>query len=177
MATDLRRDKIYIRVYLICMNFVVQIFIPFVVLITLNFLTYRTIKASEENLLNNIRIHYSCRKRLQDAQRQSETFKNGDEIQELNIGETYEKGSEQRRSIIQQNKATSLRKREVILSRISIYIVFVFLFCHSLRIIPNVYEMICTYTKVCQLVFERILNDLKSILIVFCSNLDLFLPS
>ncbi len=51
------------------------------------------------------------------------------------------------------NKATSLRKREVILSRISIYIVFVFLFCHSLRIIPNVYEMICTYTKVHNTVF------------------------
>jgi hypothetical protein len=46
------------------------------------------------------------------------------------------------------NKATSLRKREVILSRISIYIVFVFLFCHSVRIIPNAYEMISTYTKV-----------------------------
>ena len=36
----------------------------------------------------------------------------------------------------------------MILSKISIYIVFVFLFCHSLRIIPNMYEMIQTYTKV-----------------------------
>ena len=49
---------------------------------------------------------------------------------------------------LSENKATSLRKREVILSKISIYIVFVFLFCHSLRIIPNMYEMIQTYTKV-----------------------------
>jgi len=44
-----------------------------------------------------------------------------------------------------QNKATSLRKREVVLSRISLYIVFLFLFCHSLRTIPNVYEMVATY--------------------------------
>ena len=46
------------------------------------------------------------------------------------------------------NKASSLRKREVTLSRISIYIAFVFLFCHSIRIIPNSYELISTYTQV-----------------------------
>ncbi len=46
------------------------------------------------------------------------------------------------------NKATNLRKREVVLSRISIYIVFVFLLCHSVRIIPNGYEMFTTYIKV-----------------------------
>ena len=33
MATDMRKDKTYIRVYLICMNFLVQIVIPFAVLI------------------------------------------------------------------------------------------------------------------------------------------------
>ena len=48
-----------------------------------------------------------------------------------------------------ENKATSLRKREVVLSKISCYIVFVFLFCHSVRIIPNIYEMVTTYTQVC----------------------------
>ena len=47
-----------------------------------------------------------------------------------------------------RNKASSLRKREVTLSRISIYIAFVFLFCHSIRIIPNIYELITTYTQV-----------------------------
>jgi hypothetical protein len=48
----------------------------------------------------------------------------------------------------QANKASMLRKREVALARISIYIVFVFLFCHSVRIVPNTYEMISTYTEV-----------------------------
>ena len=50
-------------------------------------------------------------------------------------------------STLPPSKTTSLRKREVILSKISIYIVFVFIFCHSLRIIPNVYEMITTYMR------------------------------
>ena len=54
-ATDLRKDKIYIRVYLICMNFVVQILVPFIVLIILNLLTYITIRDSEKNLGENIR--------------------------------------------------------------------------------------------------------------------------
>ena len=55
VPTDLRKNKIYVRVYLTCMNFVVQILIPFTVLILLNFFTYRTIKASEQNLLQNYR--------------------------------------------------------------------------------------------------------------------------
>ena len=53
--TDLRKNKMYVRVYLICMNFIVQLLIPFTVLILLNYLTYRTIKVSEKNLLQNFR--------------------------------------------------------------------------------------------------------------------------
>ena len=55
IPTSLRKNKIYIRVYLICLNFVVQILVPFTVLIIFNFLTYRTIKESEKALLQNIR--------------------------------------------------------------------------------------------------------------------------
>ena len=44
MATDMRKDKTYIRVYLICMNFLVQIVIPFAVLIgNVQFLQFCTI--------------------------------------------------------------------------------------------------------------------------------------
>ncbi len=56
VATDLRKDKLYVRVYLICLNFLVQILFPFISLIALNFLTYRTIKESEATLLQNIRF-------------------------------------------------------------------------------------------------------------------------
>lgn len=43
------------------------------------------------------------------------------------------------------SQAESLRKREVALARISLYIVFVFLLCHCIRLIPNTFEMIQTY--------------------------------
>ena len=44
-----------------------------------------------------------------------------------------------------QETQESLRKREVALAKISLYIVLVFLFCHIIRIIPNAYEMIQSY--------------------------------
>lgn len=43
-----------------------------------------------------------------------------------------------------QASLTTPRKREVLLSRISIYIVFMFVICHSVRLIPNTFEMIFT---------------------------------
>ncbi len=44
--------------------------------------------------------------------------------------------------------ATSLRRREVTLARISLYIVFVFFICHTVRLLPNTFEMIQTYMEV-----------------------------
>jgi len=185
--TELRKDKIYIRVYLISINFVVQILIPFIVLVIFNLLTYRTIKESEKNLIQNVRIHYSSRRRAghhrqrhtserteqivltNDIPRRLEYRQNGehkemqneaqygvrngtqnggdsvDECCQISLDDDYDTSTTPIQ--LSENKATSLRKREVILSKISIYIVFVFLFCHSLRIIPNMYEMIQTYTK------------------------------
>jgi len=147
MATDMRKDKTYIRVYLICMNFLVQIVIPFAVLIGFNWLTYRTMKESEKTLLQNIRVHYqSNRNRTSTIRNNSENSTTNENItiQSSTNGGSSQNGNQ---AISTKNKATSLRKREVILSRISIYIVFVFLFCHSVRIVPNIYEMVCTYTK------------------------------
>lgn len=39
------------------------------------------------------------------------------------------------------------RRREVLLSKISIYIVYMFVCCHSVRIIPTIYELIWHYAK------------------------------
>ena len=53
MATDMRKDKTYIRVYLICMNFLVQIVIPFAVLIgkiQLYFYTVLTARCRYSNI-------------------------------------------------------------------------------------------------------------------------------
>ena len=110
-------------------------------------------KESEKTLLQNIRVHYqSNRNRTSTIRNNSENSTTNENItiQSSTNGGSSQNGNQ---AISTKNKATSLRKREVILSRISIYIVFVFLFCHSVRIVPNIYEMVCTYTKVRFLTF------------------------
>ena len=41
---------------------------------------------------------------------------------------------------------TIIRKREVVISRVSVYIVVILVSCHTIRIIPNVWEIAQTIT-------------------------------
>ena len=52
-------------------------------------------------------------------------------------------------SAVVSGNAGDLRRREVVLAKISLYMVFVFLICHSVKIVPNIYEMVQTYLEVC----------------------------
>ena len=54
-ATDLRINRIYIRVYILWLNLIVQIIVPFVLLTVLNILTYKKIVEFEQNLSNQMR--------------------------------------------------------------------------------------------------------------------------
>ena len=51
-------------------------------------------------------------------------------------------------SAVTSGNAGDLRRREVVLAKISLYMVFVFLICHSVKIVPNIYEMVQTYLEV-----------------------------
>ena len=59
-------------------------------------------------------------------------------------------------SIISGHFHSDLRRREVVLAKISLYMVFVFLICHSVKIVPNVYEMVQTYLTVSLIYFSKI---------------------
>ena len=54
--TELRLDEWYIRIYILWMNFVLQIIGPFILLIVLNVLTYKKILAFERTLSDTLRI-------------------------------------------------------------------------------------------------------------------------
>ena len=41
---------------------------------------------------------------------------------------------------------TIIRKREVVISRVSVYIVVILVSCHTVRIIPNIWEIAQTFT-------------------------------
>ena len=51
-------------------------------------------------------------------------------------------------SIVSGQASSDLRRREVVLAKISLYMVFVLLLCHSVKIFPNLYEMYLTYNGV-----------------------------
>ena len=46
------------------------------------------------------------------------------------------------------NPVVNLRKREVILAKVSICIVCIFFVCHGIKIVPNSFEMVQTYVAV-----------------------------
>jgi hypothetical protein len=41
-----------------------------------------------------------------------------------------------------------MRDKEVAMAKVSLLIVIIFLICHSIRIVPNTYEMVQTYMDV-----------------------------
>lgn len=49
-------------------------------------------------------------------------------------------------SIVSGQAHSDLRKREVVLAKISIYMVVVLLMCHVIKIVPNIYELVLTYS-------------------------------
>ncbi len=58
----MRKSKTYIRGYLIWTNLLVQIGLPFVTLLVLNYQIYTTIRESEKNLRRNLRcVVYTVR--------------------------------------------------------------------------------------------------------------------
>ena len=65
-------------------------------------------------------------------------------------GASAQRASATNSSIVSEQAHSDLRRREVVLAKISLYMVFVFLICHSVKIVPNIYEMLQTYLMVSQ---------------------------
>ena len=63
VVTPFRKSKLYIRIYLVWLNLFTQILLPFLVLVVMNYKIYNTIKKSEANLRNHLRVistHHSA---------------------------------------------------------------------------------------------------------------------
>ncbi|TRY79944.1 hypothetical protein TCAL_06554, partial [Tigriopus californicus] len=154
--TSLRLDRIYIRVYILWMNLLLLILGPFIVIIVLNFRVYRRIKQFEQTLLNdtlrvcftrvpnpngsgltqNLPLHQIHHRNSMGAPEMDRggTDRRGatDTIEEesgslIRNGSTLFKGLRKRR---RKSSANTPRRREVQLSKISIYIVLMFVICH-----------------------------------------------
>ena len=123
VLTPLRANPLYYSVYIIGLNFIFNGLLPFTFIISLNVLLYKQLKISRKQN-PSFRAHSLP---MAAMQLQFQIQQPGIEL----------KGT----------RAIKIRKKrikpsEIILARVSIMIVFVFIVCHSIRWIPNVYELI-----------------------------------
>ena len=126
--TDLRIDLNYVSIYLIWTNFIVMCVIPFSTLITLNSLTLNGLKKhlkQLENSASNIPLEVIG----SENRRQSGSASNSSTMHES-------------KNFWRTAVAIKRRNNEISLAKISLLIMSVFITCHSVRWIPNVYELI-----------------------------------
>ena len=108
--SPLRQDKYYYSVYIIGLNFAFNGLIPFLIVIMLNGLLYK----SFSSIWRETTSHSTCFQVL--------TSKKSCSITDL--------------------AKSRLKFSELTLAKVSLIVVFVFVVCHSLRWIPNTYELI-----------------------------------
>lgn len=116
--TVMRKNKYYYAIYIICLNFVFHGLIPFVIIITLNTLTYRELKEIELKP-----AFISRRSTITWTVERQQLRSEGESVQT-------------------ENRTFKIKRSELVLVRVSLAIVLVMLICHSIRWIPNIYELI-----------------------------------
>ena len=114
--TDLRKNKYYYSMYIVGLNLVFNGIIPFTLLIILNMLLYKRLKLILSDTSTYIRAS------------------------SVESNQPSNLPSEQNGLI--KNNMRRLKASEIVLAKVSIFIVFVFILCHSVRWIPNIYELI-----------------------------------
>lgn len=127
--TSLRRDHLYVNIYLIYMNVIVNGVIPFVLIFGLNTATYRKI-----------------------CQMQKENF--------------------------EVRRTSHQREHEIKLSQISLAIAAVFILCHTVKWIPNTWELVTMMTVGKVHTWPKWINFVSSashLLIVFNSSVNFFI--
>ena len=118
--TLLRKNKYYYSIYIIGLNFVFNGLIPFSLIITLNMLLYRQLK-----LIIKTSSFVSRTSSLTSSlqQKPSQSF------------DAYKNRNENKRQ-------RGVKLGEVMLAKVSLVIVVVFIICHSIKWIPNIYELV-----------------------------------
>ena len=124
--TSMRQNKYYVSIYIIGLNFIVHGLIPFPVIITLNALLYR-------ELVEIITTSPS----LFNSQSSSIASPQCDLSSSLTSFQNETRRTPGRRRLVGRIKLSG-----IMLAKVSIAIVVVFVICHSVRWIPNTYELL-----------------------------------
>ena len=150
--SPLRKNKYYYSVYIIGLNFAFNGLIPFVIVILLNGLLYK----SFNSIWRETTSHSTC-------------------IQVLASNLALTRSN---RAITNLAKSR-LKFSELTLAKVSLIVVFVFVVCHSIRWIPNIYELI---QRMCQNgtniqwpYWVRLLEQISNFLTVLNSSVNFYI--
>ena len=119
--TSLRKNKYYYSIYIIGLNLVFNGLVPFALLIILNTLLYKQLKLIVRNTSTKL-----------------SSFR----LRQLSIASIQLHNVHPEEDGLIQSKNKRIKPSEIMLAKVSIFIVFVFIVCHSIRWIPNIYELI-----------------------------------
>ena len=140
MLTEIRQNNYYYSIYTIGLNFVVMGFIPFFIQIVSATKIHCRLKSYAADSNNaNIQNFETNRDRL----RTNESLQNYDNSVN-SISHTLGNHQRRRGSLFGGSFTISKRLKinEIILAKVSILISIVFIVCHSIRWIPNIYELV-----------------------------------
>ena len=125
----LRKNKYYYSIYIIGLNFVFNGLIPFTLIIVLNFLLYRKLKLIIKTSSFKSRASSIITSIVEPKSRES--------FQNQSINESKRRKNKRQRTI---------KLNEIMLAKVSLVIVTVFIICHSIKWIPNIYELVQRFT-------------------------------
>jgi hypothetical protein len=135
--TEIRQNKYYYSIYTIGLNFFIMGFIPFLILIVSATKIHCRLKnyAAERHNANIQNFETN-----RDQMRTNGSLQNDDN----SVNGIHENHQPRRGSLFGGSFTISRRLKtdEIILAKVSILITIVFIVCHSIRWIPNIYELV-----------------------------------
>lgn len=117
---SLRKNKYYYSIYIIGLNFVFNGFMPFSLIIVLNLLLYRKLKTIIKTS--------SFVSRPPSFITSTAEQKNRKSFDQIRTNEN--------------KRQRKVKLSEIMLAKVSLVIVFIFIICHSIKWIPNIYELV-----------------------------------
>ncbi|XP_059096177.1 G-protein coupled receptor daf-37-like isoform X2 [Tigriopus californicus] len=148
--TEIRKNPLYIMVYVNSMNLVVNMIIPFLTMGIMNYIIYRAMNHSHNLTRASITTFRSSSTSTlggahrinahQPEQRRPTLQRRASSLLLRNFGSS--RNSDQPQQNLRRSCENVLRKREARITRASIAITIMFVICHVPRCIPNVMEIL-----------------------------------
>ena len=142
-VTEMRQNKYYYSFYTIGLNFLFMGLVPFLVLVSSATLILRRLIAYEAEKDNPVvQSNDTHIDRIRSNVTIQDDFYTVDNIHDTHNIESSQVNEHNWRVQTSFKISKRLKVNEIMLARVSLLITFVFVICHSIRWVPNIYELI-----------------------------------